>query len=50
VLSNKKLKEEEGSGGYSELWHLSSQVTIRCDGAFLSWRWLNTCLPTGSGE
>ena len=29
---------------------LSSQVTIRCDGALLSWRWLNTCLLMGSSE
>jgi len=29
---------------------LSSQVTGTRDGALLSWGWLNTCLPTGSGE
>ena len=34
--------------GHSELWHLPSQVTITRDGALLSWRWLNTCLPMGN--
>jgi len=29
---------------------LSSQVTVICDGALLSWGWLNTYLPMGSGE
>ena len=29
---------------------MSSQVTIGHDGALLSWRWLNTCLPMGSAE
>jgi len=29
---------------------LSSQVTITRDGALLSWRWLNICLPVGSSE
>jgi len=42
--------EEEGSRGHSEWWHLSSRDTVRCDGALLSWRWLNTCLPMGSSE
>ena len=37
-------------GGRSELWLLSTQVTIMCDGALLSWRCLNTCLPMGSSE
>ena len=37
-------------GVCSEWWHLSSQVTITRDGALLSWRWLNTCLPMGSAE
>jgi len=37
-------------GGCSERWHLFSQVTITHDGALLSWRWLNTCLPMGSKE
>jgi len=23
---------------------------VTCDGAQLSWRWLNSCLPMGSGE
>ena len=29
---------------------MSSQVTVTGDGALLSWRWLNTRLPMGSGE
>jgi len=37
-------------GGCSEFWPLSSQVTITRDGALLSWRWLNICLPVGSSE
>ena len=42
---------EGGNGGERLKWqHLSSQVTIMCDGALLSWRWLNSCLPMGSGE
>ena len=45
-----KLGEEEGSGGHLALWRLSSQVTVTRDGALLSWGWLNTCLPMGSGE
>ena len=45
-----KLGEEEGMGGCSEWWHLSSQVTITRNGALLSWRWLNTCLLMGSSE
>ena len=50
MLSNINLGEEEGRGGCLESWCLSSQVTITHDGALLSWRWLNTCLPTGSSE
>ena len=42
--------ERRRKGGHSEIQHLSSQVTVRRDAALLSWRWLNTCLPTGSGE
>ena len=45
-----KLGAEVGRGGCSEWWRLPSQVTVRRDGALLSWRWLNTCLPMGSGE
>ena len=45
-----KLGKEEGRGGHLEWWRLSSQVTVMCDGALLSRRWLNTCLPMGSGE
>lgn len=37
-----ELREEGGREGCSEGWSLSSQVTIRCDGVWLSWRWLNT--------
>ncbi|XP_076190115.1 protein unc-93 homolog A isoform X3 [Aptenodytes patagonicus] len=37
-------------GGRSDQWRLSSQVTITHDGALLSWRWLNTCLPMGRSE
>jgi len=47
---NIKLGEEGRKGGHSELWHLSSQVTVSCDGTLLSWRWLNTYLPMGSRE
>lgn len=36
--------------GSLEGWRLFSQVTIMLDGALLSWRWLNTCLPLGSSE
>lgn len=36
--------------GSLEGWYWSSQVTIMLDGALLSWRWLNTCLPLGSSE
>ena len=42
-------KEQEGVE-ILELWHLTSQVTITCHGALLSWRWLNSCLPMGSSE
>ena len=41
---------EEGRWGHLALWRLSSQVTVMCDGARLSWGWLSTCLPMGSGE
>ena len=45
-----KAGEEEGRGGYSEWCCLSSQVSVTRDGALLSWRWLNACLPMGSSE
>jgi len=45
-----KLGEEEGRGRCSEPWHLSSQMFVICDGALLSWRWLNSCLLMGSRE
>lgn len=42
----KKGGKEGGRGrGHLELWHLSSHVPIRHDGAWLSWGWLHTCLP-----
>lgn len=34
-------------GRHSELCHLSSQVTVMCDGA---WGWLNSCLSQGNSE
>jgi len=37
-------------GERSERWRLSPQVTVMDDGALLSWRQLNTCLPMGSSE
>ena len=40
----------EGRGRHSVWWCLSSQVTSMSDGALLSWRWLNICLPLGSSE
>ena len=39
-----KLEEEEEREGCSGWWCLSSQVTVRHDGALLPWRSLNTCL------
>jgi len=50
ILSNNQLGKEEGRRDHSEWWHLSSQVTVMLDGALLSCRWLNTCLPVGSSE
>lgn len=46
-----KWREEGGRNvECSECWCLSFQVTIMCDGALLSWRWLNTRLPKGTTE
>lgn len=42
-------KKKEGSL-HSEWQHLSSQIATRCDGAVLSQRWQNACLPMGSTE
>ena len=42
------MKEEGGNTWRDGV--LSSQVTIMCDGALLSWRWLYTCLLMGSSE
>ena len=42
--------ERRRKGASSEWWRLSSQVTVMCDGALPSWRWLNTCLQKGSSE
>jgi len=50
MLINIKLGEEEGRGDIRSYGVLSSQVTVTRDRALLSWRWLNTCLPTGSRE
>lgn len=36
--------------GLSEIWHLFSPVTMRSDGALLSWGLQNICLPMGSSE
>lgn len=36
-------------GNHSDQWCLSSQVTCTGDRALFSWRWLNICLPMGSG-
>jgi len=44
LLSNKSWGKKEESG-CSEFCLLSFQVTVICDGALLSCRWLNTCLP-----
>lgn len=45
---------ELGAGGAngrcSEWCHLFLEVCVRCDGVLLCWRWLNSCLPVGSGE
>ena len=42
---HRELGEEGGRGGCWEWRRLSAQVTVTCDGALLSWRWLDTCLP-----
>lgn len=48
VLRNKSWGKEE-EGGMSGVTCLSSQVIATRDGALLSWRWLNSCPPLGSG-
>jgi len=48
--SNIQLGEKEERGQCSELWCLSSQVTVADDGALLSWRWLSISLPAGNSE
>lgn len=45
-----KVGEERGGVGHLEWWCLFSQVTVKGDGALLSWEWLNTCLPLGTSE
>ena len=45
-----KPEERRKKEGHSEWRRLSSQGTIMCDGALLSWRWLNTSLPVRSGD
>lgn len=39
-----------GRERHLKLWCLSSQVTVMCGGALLSWRWLNSCWPLGNWE
>lgn len=43
-------KVERGRRWHLECWRLCSQVTTRCDGALLSWRWLNSSLPMRINE
>ena len=45
-----KWREEEGMGGCSERWDLSTQLAITHHGALLSWRWLNTHLRMRRSE
>lgn len=45
-----KLEEEGGRGRHWEWQCLSSQATVTCDGAWHSWRWLNTYLPMVSDK
>lgn len=47
MLNNKNHREERRM---VQLQCLSSQEIITCDGALLSWRWLNICLPMGRNE
>lgn len=48
IVSNKIWgKKAEGN---SEIWCLSSPVTVVCDRALPYWRWLNMCLPIGRTE
>jgi len=35
--------KKEERGGHSETWHFSSQITVTCDGALVSWGCLSTC-------
>lgn len=39
TISNNRWEKE--GGRRSELWHLSSQVTVNCEGDLLSWKCLN---------
>jgi len=50
MLSNKTVGKEEERGNLWSYGILSSQITVACDGALLSWRSLNTCLLMGSGK
>ena len=50
MLSIWSSRKKEERGDVQSDGGLSSQVTAMCDGALLSWRWLNTCLPRGSSE
>lgn len=37
-------------GGIFRVMLFVFQITTTCDGALLSWSWLNTCLTTANGE
>jgi len=39
-----------GGTGHLERWRFSCKVTVRHDGALLSWGWLNTRLLMGNSE
>lgn len=47
MLSNKSQVEKKEEGRHSVLWHLSSHVTVMCDGAWLPWGWLNKLPVSG---
>lgn len=50
ACSGYKVGRRKKEVGCLEEWPLSSQVTITCDGALLSWIQLNTCLPMEKNE
>lgn len=45
MLSTENQGKKKEGGVWSESWSLSSQVTVRHEGAQFSWDWLNTCQP-----